>query len=338
MSLASILERAWSKRGLLALTLLPFAFVFALLAWSRRALFRLGLLRSHRLAAPVVVVGNISVGGTGKTPLAIWLAESLRRRGFRPGVISRGYGGSATGPRRVSPDDDAAVVGDEPLLIARRTGVPVWIGADRVEAGRGLLRENPGCDLLISDDGLQHYRMRRSVEIVVLNRSALGNGWPLPAGPLREPLGRLTTADAVVLIGATPLARSMAVRLPRRFEAVVTGDRFHRLGCPADVRTVAQLKGLKLHAIAGIGSPRRFFDHLAGLGLEFIPHSFPDHHRYRSGELEFEDCDAILMTEKDAVKFVQLPSCDAWVLPVAAVVMPDLADFILEKINGRQAA
>lgn len=301
-------------------------------------LYRAAMLKSRRLPVPVVVVGNLTVGGTGKTPLVIHLARALHARGMRPGVVSRGYASAGRGVREVGPQDDPLLAGDEPVLIAQRAGVPVWVGADRVAAGRALLARHPDCDVLIADDGLQHYRLARDVEIAVIDEQGAGNGWPIPAGPLREPLDRLERVDAIVLNGARAPEDVRAPLDAARFSMSLAGDRFFRLGEPQMTCESRRLRGLRLHAVAGIGRPQRFFDSLSRLGLAFVAHPFPDHHRYRAAELAFDDCDAILMTEKDAVKCRRLGLGQTWVLPVDAVVRPDLAGFVMERIDGREAA
>lgn len=307
--------------------LLPVGIVFFLLAGLRRLLYRVGILAAKRLPVPVVVVGNITAGGSGKTPLVIWLVEELKRRGRRPGVVSRGHGGEVEGVREVQSGDAASMVGDEPLLIRRRACCPVFVGRDRAAAAQALLKEHLDCDVIVCDDGLQHYRLARDVEIAVVDRRGLMNGWPLPAGPLREPASRLASVDAVVANGWSGEAS---------FRMGLEGERFVRLG--ADDRcTASALVRLRLHAVAGIGEPQRFFDHLATLGLGFEVHAFPDHHPYSAADLAF-DGDAILTTEKDAVKFGALATLPVWVLPVTATVTPDLAQFVLEKIDGRPPA
>jgi tetraacyldisaccharide 4'-kinase len=317
------IEETWQSRGALSWLLLPASFVFAGLAALRRGLYRAGLLVSVRLPVPVVVVGNITAGGAGKTPLVLWLVDELRRRGRHPGVISRGYGGDAAGVQEVSHDDTPARVGDEPLLIKRRAGCPLFVGRDRAAAGLALLAAHPECDIVICDDGLQHYRLARDVEIAVVDRRGFWNGWPMPAGPLREPVSRLRSVDAVVANGWEGAAA---------FRMTLQGDRFVPLAGSAGL---GEMK--RLHAVAGIGEPQRFFDHLAALGLHFEPHPFPDHHAYVAGDLAF-DGDAILTTEKDAVKFGDLAALPVWVLPVTATVTPDLAQFVLERIDGRPPA
>jgi tetraacyldisaccharide 4'-kinase len=327
------LTEVWRGRGLRAWLLLPFALLFFALARLRRLAYRRGWLKSGKLPVPVVVVGNIVAGGAGKTPLTLWLAERLRAAGRRPGIVSRGYGRVTHDIRKVGAGDTAHEVGDEPLLLARRCGCPVVVGADRLAAGRALLAAHPECDLLLCDDGLQHYRLQRDVEIAVIDRRGLMNGWPLPAGPLREPASRLREVDALVLHDA------VAPPWPGvpRFTMRLTGQRFHRLDDPSVVCGAEQLAGLKLHAVAGIGEPQRFFDHLARLGLAFEAHPFPDHHPYRAADLEFSG-DAIVMTEKDALKCAGLARLPVWVLPVEAHVEPDLARHVLaileKKTNG----
>lgn len=311
--------------------LLPLGLLFHLIVALRRSAYRLGLLRSVRLPVPVVVVGNIVAGGAGKTPLSLWLAQRLVALGYRPGLVSRGYGRAEAVVRKVGPGDTADDVGDEPLLLARRSGLPVFVGADRVAAARALLAAHPACDLILCDDGLQHYRLARDVELAVIDRRGLMNGWPLPAGPLREPAGRLATVDAVVLHDC-----ELATVVPA-FRMRLEGARFYRLDAPDTRATPADFAGLHLHAVAGIGEPQRFFDHLAALGLTCVPHAFADHHRYVGGDFRFAG-DAILMTEKDALKCAGLADLPIWVLPVEAVVEPDLARFVMEKIDGSAPA
>ena len=321
-------ESVWRQRGPPAWLLLPLGLLFFAVVALRRILYRFGILRGERLAVPVVVVGNITAGGSGKTPLVIWLVDELGRRGRKPGVVSRGYGGGVAGVHKVSLGDTPEAVGDEPLLIAHRAGCPGVVGRDRVAAGRALLAEHPDCDVILCDDGLQHNRLVRDVEIAVVDRRGLWNGWPLPAGPLREPIARLDSVDAVVANGWTGDAA---------FRMTLVGGEFRRLGEVSRGATPHDLAGLRLHAVAGIGEPQRFFDHLAALGLAFTAHAFPDHHAYTAADLAF-DGDAILATEKDAVKFRGLTKMAVWVLPVTATVTPDLAQFILEKIDGRPPA
>jgi tetraacyldisaccharide 4'-kinase len=328
--------RIWCGREVLARVLLPVGWMFFVLVALRRAAYRLGLIPSERLPVPVVVVGNIIAGGAGKTPLTLWLAQQLTALGRKPGIVSRGYGRETTGVLevKVGAGGTAVVaVGDEPLLLARRANCPVFVGRDRASAARALLAAYPDCDLILCDDGLQHYRLQRDVEIAVIDRRGLMNGWPLPAGPLREPVQRLQAVDALVL---NDTASVPALGKPA-FRMKLEGARFYRLNDPGQTSEVSGLAGGKLHAVAGIGEPQRFFDHLTALGLCCETHAFPDHYRYASADLNFHG-DAILMTEKDALKCAGLTALPIWVLPVEAHIEPDLARFVLEKIDGSASA
>jgi len=317
--------------------LLPLHALFVVLSGLRRSFYRAGWLRSLRLPVPVIITGNLIAGGAGKTPLVLWLAEALRQRGRHPGILSRGYGSSVRTARPVVATAAASESGDEALLLARRSGVPVWVGHDRVAAGLGLLAAHPEVDVLLADDGLQHYRLVRDAEIVVFDGRGAGNGWRLPLGPLREPLSRLRTVSALVFNGdADP--RVLAVsRSPHFIMRLVAGD-FYRLDQPAMSCTVAMLAGKDLHALAGIGDPQRFFDALTALELRFTPHAFPDHHAYTAANLDFGPAAVILMTEKDAVKCAGLTANEAWVLPVTAELPATLVDILLENIDGRTTA
>jgi tetraacyldisaccharide 4'-kinase len=331
--LAAWLQREWyeQRRQSPALWLLrPLSGVFAAAAWLNRR--QAG---GERLPVPVVVVGNITVGGAGKTPLTLWLAQQLSARGMRPGIVSRGYGGDSALPRPVTGQSTAREVGDEPLLLFRRSGVPAWVGHDRSAAARALLAANPQVDLILCDDGLQHYRLARDVELAVFDGRGAGNGHLLPAGPLREPLSRLDGVDAVICNGDPD------VRLPGsvpRFAMRLQPGHFERLGDSGQTCAAGDLAGRTLHAVAGIGDPERFFRTLEGLGLRFSRHPFPDHHAYVAGDLDFARDGVLLMTEKDAVKCTGLTAGEAWMLPVEAELSPALIDLVLEKLRGRQAA
>ena len=315
--------------------------IFLLLVALRRVLYRLGIFRSERLPVPVVVVGNITVGGSGKTPLSLWLALRLAKAGWRPGIVSRGYAGNLPRARvsEVFADSSALEVGDEPLLLKRRSQQPVFVGCDRVAAAKALLAAHPECNLIISDDGLQHYRLARDVEIAVLDERGLMNGWPLPAGPLREPAGRMDQLDALVLNGEASLPVTGAPIFRMNF----VGATFYALSDPTLTCEAAALSHLRLAALAGIGVPQRFFAQLASLGLKFTGHVFADHHRYVAAELAAIEADALLMTEKDAVKCAGLTERPVWVLPISAQVVPaasgiDLAvhveSCIRERLHG----
>jgi tetraacyldisaccharide 4'-kinase len=312
-------DRHWARLSARSLLLLPVSWLFRMAVELRRLAFRAGWARRHRVRVPVIVVGNVTVGGTGKTPLTIWLVLYLIARGWHPGVVSRGYGGSASDDRVSEPVvaySDPARVGDEPVLIARRTPAPVWIGVDRVFAARALLREHPECDVLIADDGLQHYRLARDVEVAVVDAGlGFGNGHMLPSGPLREPVRRLRGVDALVVNGA----ESVDAPVPQaaQFEMRIAAARVYRLDDPSITAAPATLAGQRLHAVAGIGYPDRFFSLLTSLGLTFVEHPFPDHHRFQPSDLDFGG-EPVILTEKDAVKCVRFGAAHHWVLAVEA--------------------
>ena len=308
-------------------------------------MFGAGLLRSHKLPVPVVVVGNIFIGGTGKTPLTIWLAATLRTAGFNPGIISRGHGAAGSAPRVVTPDSLAQDVGDEPLLIARRTGCPVMVGRDRPAAGRALLAAHPQVDVLISDDGLQHYALQRDVEIVLFDGRGAGNGYLLPAGPLREPVSRrrdFTVVNAPLL--TAQLAASVSLQ-GKPFRMQLGGTVAEQMMAPATRMPLAALAGLagkRIVAAAGIGNPGRFFAMLRAQGLDFAELPLPDHHDFLDQPFARVDADIILITEKDAVKCGQIEHLRRdprlWVVPVTAQLDGALAEQIVEKCRGCSAA
>jgi tetraacyldisaccharide 4'-kinase len=329
----SWLERQWYRITPLHLLLIPLSLIFGLLSAIRRFLYRNHVLKSEKLPVPVIVVGNITVGGSGKTPLTLWLAQQLGSEGWHPGIVSRGYRGKASFPRVVSPSDSADSVGDEPLLMAQRNLCPVWVGGNRAAAAHALLQAHPECDVILSDDGLQHYRLRRDFEIAVVDGiRRFGNRLLLPAGPLREPPSRLEEVDAIVINNGETRNGEYRMQLE--------GSVFHNLLNPETIVRPSDLHGLRLYAIAGIGHPQRFFEHLASLGLDIQAHPFPDHHCFTPADLAFTDADAILMTEKDAVKCASFATEKCWVLRVDAQIDPALTQHILERIapDGQQAA
>ena len=339
MSFATRLSATWYAPRVTPLTALlwPLSLLFRSIVAVRRLLFRAGILRSQRLPVPVVVVGNITAGGAGKTPLVRALAEQLARRGFQPGIVSRGYGGSNTVPRAVAAGDDPRVVGDEPLIFAA-AGIPVWIGHNRADAGRGLLLANPSCDVIIADDGLQHYALARTVEIAVIDAAReFGNGFMLPAGPLREPVSRLADVDAVVRL----VGRAVPRPLPANGrETLMTHEPlpWRNLMRPDLEANPAEWKGHEVRALSGIGYPQRFFDMVASLGITATHHAFPDHHAYTADDVAFPGAFAILMTQKDAVKCLPIADERFWYLPLRVNIDPALVALIEEKIHGSQVA
>jgi tetraacyldisaccharide 4'-kinase len=332
------LERQWYKKdaSLFGLLMMPLDLLMALLVSIRILFYKIGFFSSWRSPVPAVIVGNVTVGGTGKTPLVLFLVDALKAKGYQPGIVSRGYGGSAQTGMAVTVESSASLVGDEPLLMAMRADCPVWIGRNRPAVVQALLAANPQCDVIISDDGLQHYALQRDIEIAVVDGVRLyGNGAMLPVGPMREPLWRINSVDAVVINGgkADYLADAYLMRL--------NGERFYQLNNPSKTATAADFKGKAVHALAGVGNPSRFFNHLSQLGLSVVKHPFSDHHQFTWADLQIEEAEVILMTEKDAVKCRQFNLCNAWVLPVQAEVIGGLEDKVIEKIEsiyGRKTA
>ena len=311
----------------------PYGAAVSLRLWA----YRRGLLRRHHPGVPVIVVGNLVAGGSGKTPLTVAVVERLRAAGWTPGVASRGYGRrDASTPRWAKPDADAALVGDEPLLIARATGARVRVDRDRVAAARALAAA--GCDVVVCDDGLQHYRLARDVEIEVQDaRRRYGNGLLLPAGPLREPLERAADcALRVINLGVADAAAGSA--------AQAAGEWPMRLGI-GELRPLSGGRGLPLaafagqrvHAVAGIGEPERFFSMLREAGIAVVPHAFPDHHAYTAADLDFGSRLPVLLTEKDAVKCAGFTVAQAFVVPVAAQLPEAFWSALLQRLPARGA-
>lgn len=307
--LRETLENAWYTGAWWLWLLRPLELLFRLGAAARRGLYRSGLLPVYRAPVPVVVVGNITVGGTGKTPAVIGLVEYLQERGIRVGVVSRGYGGAGTAvPHWVDSDSDPGQCGDEALLIHRRTRCPCVVAPSRADAVRGLL-ERAGVDIIVSDDGLQHYGLARDMEIVLLDeKRRTGNGFCLPAGPLRETTARLQRADYVLYRGS-----------PDPLDGVqYTGEALVNLRSGEQRPVTPAALGREVFAVAGIGQPGQFFEMLASYGFDVRPLRFPDHHRYGPGDFDRLTGKPIIMTEKDAVKCDGLAGDDAWYLKISA--------------------
>jgi tetraacyldisaccharide 4'-kinase len=301
-------QNLWARTGVLTLLLSPLSLLFAIVSGLRRLAYHRGWLASVAVGVPMIVVGNITAGGSGKTPLVIWLVNHLRAQGHRPGVVSRGYGGVARGCVDVQPGSPPAVVGDEPLLIQLKTGAPVVVGRDRVAAARTLLARHPGVDVIVSDDGLQHYRLQRDLELTVIDAaSGLGNGWPLPAGPLREPKSRLASVDAVIQVVRGPVPPRA---IDRAWRADYTAGQAYRLRAPQKRTALSDLPPRDWLAVTGIGRPQGFFDMLLAQGVRFSPRAFADHHAFQPQDMPAEG--AVLMTEKDAVKCQGFAGSDWW--------------------------
>ncbi|BAW79890.1 tetraacyldisaccharide 4'-kinase [Candidatus Nitrosoglobus terrae] len=288
--------------------LTPLSTLFRLVVILRRWAYVRELLSVQRLPIPVLVVGNLTLGGTGKTPLVIWLAQFLQHHGYYPGIISRGYGGKAQNyPQRVYPSSDPNLVGDEAVILSRRTTCPIVVGPDRVAAARALLAHSD-CNVLLSDDGLQHYALGRDIEILVVDGvRRFGNGYCLPAGPLREPLSRIQTVDLVVINSGDAQKNEFAMEL-----------HIQKAHClkSRTVRALKKFKRTEIHGVAGIGNPQRFFTQLQKLGISVCQHFFPDHHCFEPKDLVFGDNQPILMTEKDAVKCERFARDNYWYVPI----------------------
>ena len=308
--LKQALPRAWANRAPWLLALLPLSALYGAVTSLQRLAYRIGYKHAYRAPVPVMIIGNITVGGSGKTPLIIALVEYLRQRGVRVGVISRGYGGVGPFPRVVQADDSPNQVGDEPLLIVQQTHVALAVGPNRQAAIECLLAAGP-LDLILSDDGLQHLALARDLEWIVLDtRRGLGNGWLLPAGPLRESAQRLQTAT---VIEHGPSSADLQMQL-------VAGT-LQPLQVNQVISSMPQA-GMRVHAVAGIGDPARFFATVRGLGFVPIEHPFADHHAYQASDVQFDDGLPMLTTAKDAVK-LQALGISGWVVPVQAQLSAD---------------
>jgi len=289
-----------------------------------------------KISLPVIVVGNITVGGTGKTPLCIALAKGLKQAGFKPVIITRGYGGQASQwPQRVTPQSDPNLVGDEAVLLASRTGVPVYAGADRLASIKQSQQDQAG-DVIISDDGMQHYRLPRDIQIAVLDgQRLLGNGLCLPAGPLREPKKRLQDCDYLIINSTTDNSSAAALPELPRYLMQLKGDTLVNLQT-GESRQLADFSGKQVHAVAGIGHPERFFNTLSQAGLRLVSHPFPDHHAFKAEDFTFNDNGKqlpIVMTEKDAVKCTPFANATMWYLPVNAVIDQTFLKKVVEQLQ-----
>ena len=345
------LTSEWQRNSPWQFILRPVSWLFLALTKIRRRAYLSGWLKSHSVGVPVIIVGNISVGGTGKTPLVLALVEALAKQGKHCGIVTRGYHPHSNDETikviHVLPTNpDGTVRSDEATLLARRSGVPVYAGANRVEAARALLRNHSNVDVIISDDGLQHYALQRDIEICVIDGTrGLGNGHLMPAGPLREPSSRLSVVDAIVVNrnagnGDNSVMTCFPAVTPA-FDMTLANELFINLKTQQRVErkdAPAEFRGKRIHALAGTGHPQRFFSHLVALGLE--PNStkaFPDHHQYRMGDLPGNEAGIILMTEKDAVKCDSFADNRMWFMRVDAMLPNDFTDFVLKKLIHKKA-
>lgn len=310
MTKNGFIEELWYGKHPLSLALLPVSWIYALFVLIRYYGYKLRLLPRNQVNVPVIIVGNLTVGGTGKTPLTIWLCNTLVMQGHKPGILSRGYGGvPAKIPQQVRPDSDPNVVGDEPVLLAKRTGCPVAVSPDRYLAAVQLLQHSD-CDVLVCDDGLQHLSFDRDLEIAVIDGDRrFGNGRCLPAGPLREPLSRLSSVDIAISNGL-PGKNEFAMRYTYKDLVSINDDKI--------TRSLDDFRNMTVHAVSGIGNPARFHSYLRSRNIRVIKNIYPDHHNFSRKDLVFDDDLPVVMTEKDAVKCAQFKLENTWYLPVSA--------------------
>ena len=320
------LEQAWYERSGLTQMLRPLSWVFLSIVTIRRFLYQTKIIKSIKLPIPVIIVGNISVGGTGKTPLVIWIANYLKQAGYKPGIISRGYGGHARSwPQQVRPDADPYIVGDEAVVISRRTACPMAVGPDRVEDSQALLKY-ADVDVIISDDGLQHYALARTAEIAVIDGiRRFGNGYCLPAGPLRELRTRLDSVDIRVTNGVAAQGEVAMRYQSDRAINMVSGE----------IRQVSDFKSEIVNAIAGIGNPDRFFNFIRSHGIRTNTRAFPDHHFYTMDDISFPEDEILFMTEKDAVKCQRFARKNWWYIPADAVLPDDFGVHLIHLLEER---
>ncbi len=327
----------WYRAPARASALQPLGWLYGVAMRMRRLAYAKGWATAQRAGRPVLVVGNLTVGGTGKTPLVAWLAQRLSASGLKVGILSRGYGRRSQELRSVQTDSPWYEVGDEPLLLHRLTGCDTVVAGDRLAGARALAAR--GVDLIIADDGLQHLRLARECEIVVIDGArGLGNQRLLPAGPLREPADRLRHAELLVLNGAAEHVSLHAARgLPAgpAFLMSLYGEVAHRLDGQDGPQPLEHFRGQRVHAVAGIGNPERFFRGLRGRGIEVVEHAFADHYPLVASDLEFGDELPVLMTQKDAVKCPLLADARLWYVPVVARFSEEQARELLERITLR---
>ena len=306
----TFVDRVWYSKNTLSLLLLPISWIYIIIVKIRSVLYRVGIIPISKINVPIIVVGNITAGGTGKTPLVIWLANYFKNKGFLPGIISRGYGGKyLSNIEFVHSNSDPLLVGDEPLIIAKKCNCPVAVAKKRVRAAKELVSKY-NCNIIISDDGMQHYSLGRDIEIAVIDgQRRLGNGYCLPAGPLREPKNKLLNIDLIVSKYTSQISEYTMEYI---YQDLIS------LAKPAKTISLSELRDMKVHVITGIDNPENFFSYLQTHKLELIIHQFPDHHIYEEHEVVFNDDLPIIMTEKDAVKCARYSNNNHWYIPIVA--------------------
>jgi len=334
----------WQRRGTLFFLLYPFSILYGLISFLRQKLFHSHLKKTTSFNVPVIIVGNITIGGSGKTPVVIWLAKFLKAQGLKVGVVSRGYGGCAPHwPQVVKRHSDPRLVGDEAVLIVRQTASPMVVAPNRVAAVEQLLKENE-CDVVISDDGLQHYALERTMEIAVIDDvRLLGNGALLPAGPLREPVGRLISVDCIICSQNSPdsLNESIEARLKKQYNIQTLPALLMMQRAPGDIYQLVDSKNKlnidkvkqPVHAVSGIANPSRFFDYLRSMGLRVIEHAYKDHHVFEKKDIDFCSNDIIIMTEKDAVKCETFVDKRHWCLPLQVTMSQVFVNLLKDKLS-----
>ncbi|MFV2060668.1 MAG: tetraacyldisaccharide 4'-kinase [Gammaproteobacteria bacterium] len=329
------IQFSWYNESKITVFLKPLSWLYCSIVLIRKNLYRFKIFKSYQLKVPVIIVGNITVGGNGKTPLVIWLAEKLKQSGYRPGIISRGYGGQAQKwPQQVRPDSDPLVVGDEAIVISRRTSCPMAVGPDRVATGQALIKYS-NCDIVISDDGMQHYRLKRNIEIAVVNAATqFGNELCLPAGPLREPVTRLDKVNFIVINGEPSEITKNINRITSDFKMSYEGDELCDLHDNDKRIPLSDFENMKVHVIVAIANPNRFFEQLRKLNIDVIEHVFLDHYVFTENDLKFNDDFAIIMTEKDSVKCNRFGIKNCWYLPITCRISNSLEISIFNKLES----
>lgn len=328
--LETLIEKVWYSKNIFSLLLSPLSLIYISIIYLRHTLYRLGLISITKINVPTIVIGNIVAGGTGKTPLVIWLAKYFKDKGFLPGIVSRGYGGTyLSNIELVKPTSNPLLVGDEPVIIARNTNCPVVVAKIRAKGAKELV-EKYNCNIIFCDDGMQHYSLARDIEIAVIDgQRRFGNNYCFPAGPLREPKSRIFKADLIV---SKYNARTCEHKMDYTYHQLVSLNELSK------TIPISDLHGMTVHAIAGINNPDHFFSYLRSHKLELIIHKFPDHYSYTEDDVKFDDNFPVVMTEKDAVKCLNYSSDKHWYIPISAELSKsfvcDLDKLMGEIING----